>query len=396
MADNNTEIKRVRYFDKQFLRKAEFDTDQSYHIEMNRRHNRKLHTWGVVKSDSPEGDLQVSMDNEKKEFTVGPGMAIDSQGREIVLSTPARSQSFKDYDSNPEINSVDVYISYYEIESDPENQKIYEGGQNTRILETGKIECCQSGQAPVGDRVLLASLKRDENGKEWQVDTSKRKWAGTTLSDNYTVNTLGISGKIQFQPSEEASEKDRSKWPAISNSPDNSKMIFSTSGIERLCIAADGIHVGGTVACRQVMNYSGFTGVLFKNSSDEALEEGDVVVIKGYASCTIDGMAVNVIDVGTTNTTQSSKVCGVVFGTFQNNEKKTVEKGEIGILAVAGVCMCNVEGKVGVGNLLVHGNSKKLAQSNGINGIPGAIIGKSLGKKEDGQITLIPILLCLG
>ena len=75
MAD---EIKRLHYYNQQFLRAPDFTKEQEYHMNMRRRHNSRLHGWGIV-----EG-LQGARKNDH-EVTVAPGMAIDGDGREIVL-----------------------------------------------------------------------------------------------------------------------------------------------------------------------------------------------------------------------------------------------------------------------------------------------------------------------
>ena len=54
MADNQTP-KRPHYFKSQFLVLRDFDDEQTFHMEMLRRHNRGLHGWGVVR-----GGLQVT------------------------------------------------------------------------------------------------------------------------------------------------------------------------------------------------------------------------------------------------------------------------------------------------------------------------------------------------
>ena len=41
-------IKRLRYFNHQFLRVEDFQEEQDYHLRMRRRLNRVLHTWGVA------------------------------------------------------------------------------------------------------------------------------------------------------------------------------------------------------------------------------------------------------------------------------------------------------------------------------------------------------------
>src|SRR5438309_1834447 len=70
-------IKRLNYFNGQFLREEDFTEEQTYHLDMRRRHNLRLHTPGIVFG------LAVTPGTGK--VTVQPGMAIDVQGREIIL-----------------------------------------------------------------------------------------------------------------------------------------------------------------------------------------------------------------------------------------------------------------------------------------------------------------------
>lgn len=72
------EIKRPNYFTGQFLLEGDFKDEQAYHLDMRRRLNRGLHTPGVA-----EG-FELTYVNEV-EIQVSPGIAIDKDGREIVL-----------------------------------------------------------------------------------------------------------------------------------------------------------------------------------------------------------------------------------------------------------------------------------------------------------------------
>lgn len=77
-------IERLRYFDGEFLRGADLQVEQSYHVEMRRRLNLALHLSGVV-----EGlELAAAEGAEKaglKLFSVRSGLAIDVFGRELVV-----------------------------------------------------------------------------------------------------------------------------------------------------------------------------------------------------------------------------------------------------------------------------------------------------------------------
>src|SRR6185436_4337598 len=72
--------KRLRYFDGQFLRDQDFIDEQNYHLDRQQRHNRLLHAPGIVSG------LEVIVKPETGEVTIAPGTALDSAGRQIVLS----------------------------------------------------------------------------------------------------------------------------------------------------------------------------------------------------------------------------------------------------------------------------------------------------------------------
>jgi Chaperone of endosialidase len=76
------EIKRLRYYEKQYLRTQDFQDEQAYHIEMRRRHSIAHHNWGIVTG------LEIQPDPISNLWAVQPGMAVDGYGREIVVFEP--------------------------------------------------------------------------------------------------------------------------------------------------------------------------------------------------------------------------------------------------------------------------------------------------------------------
>ncbi|HEU5409026.1 MAG TPA: hypothetical protein VFU48_14750, partial [Nitrospira sp.] len=74
------DIKRLRFYEKQFLRARDFHDEQAYHIEMRRRHMIAHHSWGIIVG------LEIKQDSNSKVWSVEPGLAIDGFGREIVIS----------------------------------------------------------------------------------------------------------------------------------------------------------------------------------------------------------------------------------------------------------------------------------------------------------------------
>src|SRR3954453_20989176 len=81
----STNIERVRYYDGEYLRSADFTAEQNYHVEMRRRLNRALHLWGIVDglelSETTPAPNMIAV-------SVSEGMAIDGFGRELFLAAP--------------------------------------------------------------------------------------------------------------------------------------------------------------------------------------------------------------------------------------------------------------------------------------------------------------------
>ena len=73
-------IKRLNYFNGQFLKQEEFIDEQAYHRSMRLKHNQRVHTAGIVHG------LKVTPEIER--VTVESGMAIDFEGRELILEEP--------------------------------------------------------------------------------------------------------------------------------------------------------------------------------------------------------------------------------------------------------------------------------------------------------------------
>ncbi|XHX78798.1 MAG: hypothetical protein RBJ76_02375 [Stenomitos frigidus ULC029] len=174
------DIQRLNYFNQQFLIEADFETEQKYHLEMRRRHNRLLHTSG-----SAEG-LEV-VKTEAKKLKVTPGTAIDVKGQELILSddfvidlsTPAST-------STPNA-VVFITIAYGEKESDPQPLAPATPIGNTRVTEKPTIVASTS--TPDSSVVQLAKITLDGSGNvpgnvNDKFDGGVRVAAGSVLADN--------------------------------------------------------------------------------------------------------------------------------------------------------------------------------------------------------------------
>jgi len=178
-------LKRLNYFNHQFLEESDFKAEQAYHIESRRLHNRLLHSWGVA-----EG-FEVRRKGEH-EIVVDPGVAYDREGREIVLQSPAT------YDVIPysEHTVFFVVVSHKEY-SDKADFRSSGGVENfTRITEGTEISFPHE-PALDGSVIPLARVHLHEDSKHiLHVDTEipQRRRAGAQ------ANSVGGWLRLPFKP----------------------------------------------------------------------------------------------------------------------------------------------------------------------------------------------------
>ena len=77
---------RVQFFDGQRLFASDLQDLERFNLEMRQLHNQSLHQPGVASG------YAVSGNKDDRQVTIQPGYAIDSQGREIVLTEPLTLQ----------------------------------------------------------------------------------------------------------------------------------------------------------------------------------------------------------------------------------------------------------------------------------------------------------------
>ena len=142
-------VKRLRYYDQQFLVEADFTDEQKYHLEMRRRATRLLHTFGIA-----EG-LEVQRTGNRQ-VTVKPGVAIDRDGREIVVET----DQVVSLDTPAFLAATTIFltIAYQEAPSDPATATGTPG--NTRITETPLIQAATTAPVTDGTVIRLAEIAK--------------------------------------------------------------------------------------------------------------------------------------------------------------------------------------------------------------------------------------------
>ncbi|NEP94493.1 MAG: tail fiber domain-containing protein [Okeania sp. SIO2G4] len=172
---------------------------------MRLRHNRSLYKWGVV------AGLEVTKDGDKK-VAVSEGMAIDQDGREIIL-LPDSERNTLNLDGLELNTTIEIAIIYHEIKDKP--YRIGDKTKYTRITERPKFiiyrgkkrENCdddhlevRTGSAPTdGNVMLLARVNLDNNGNVSTVEDSRKlaggktKWSdGENNSIYYNDGNVGI------------------------------------------------------------------------------------------------------------------------------------------------------------------------------------------------------------
>lgn len=185
MADD---VKRLNYFDKQFLHEQDFNDEQVYHIRHQRDHARLLHTPGIADGlnipDPPAGATAVTID---------AGVAFDDQGRRIVLA----NNRTLELDGEPADQAIYVTIAYRETQTDPTAETGITG--NTRWTEAPLIETSTTAPGNPNARLVLARIVRTGTTVS-SVDRSERRMAGVkgdVAGDLRVGGNLVVGGTIQ-------------------------------------------------------------------------------------------------------------------------------------------------------------------------------------------------------
>jgi hypothetical protein len=202
-------VKRLNYYDHQFLRVPDFTDEQNYYLSMRRLHNSALHTWGIVQG---LGVVALS-GGTGTAVNVSAGFALDSAGREMVLAA----------DTKLELGGVTagttlyITIAYDEQPSDPPTEG--GGSERTRITEAPKLSFSGTAPADASVTLILARVPRVGNGLG-TVDGTDRKQAGVALGNDITVATLTLKNNTVPQ----------ANWPVLSCSAAN-QASFANSGL---------------------------------------------------------------------------------------------------------------------------------------------------------------------
>jgi len=147
-------VKRLHYYDQQFLVEADFTDEQKYHVDMRRRHTAALHTFGIAQG------LEV-IRSGTRQVTVKAGAAIDRSGRELVLESDTVID-LSNLTTFPGGQPVFVAIAYQETQTDPSTATGAPG--NTRVTETPALQATTAAAPTDGSVVRLARFDKTAAG----------------------------------------------------------------------------------------------------------------------------------------------------------------------------------------------------------------------------------------
>ncbi|NCS29451.1 MAG: hypothetical protein GPJ18_13105 [Microcystis aeruginosa F13-15] len=169
-------IKRLNYFNGQFLRAPDFTEEQTYHLEMRRRHNENLHTWGIADG------LKLQYTIGSSQIEIAEGMAIDSKGREIVLVEKANK------DLSGFVNkTVYVTIAHEYKQVDKTNETGVEGFTRVQEIPTIKISENPPSADQLSVQLILGRVTVNNEGKITATDegegVNRRRAAGVVAGD---------------------------------------------------------------------------------------------------------------------------------------------------------------------------------------------------------------------
>lgn len=170
-----SEVKRLHYYNSQFLVAEDFNDEQLYHNQMRRLHNRSLHTWGVVRG------LEVSGTMGATRVVVAPGIAIDRLGREVVLPAQPDPIGLDRFDTN---SKVYVTIGYADVPVRKNRDEQTTDDYYERVAERPKVGASATAPAADAPEVLLAVLTLDRNKSLAAVDVSARRYAGSRFGSS--------------------------------------------------------------------------------------------------------------------------------------------------------------------------------------------------------------------
>jgi hypothetical protein len=195
------DIKRENYTTGQFLTAADFLRDQTYHLTLRHLHAQNLHTPGIATG------LTVSKVDDTH-IAVSAGMALDPQGRELVLLAPVTL----DLSGLKPAGSYYLMIGYAEV-LDPAD-KVQIGGADAYVATTerpsltfveavvntaGTLQPNGSPLVPAPAGSVLVAMVDMQGGKLADTGTDYCTYSGPALPPSVSIQYLTVGDNLQVK-----------------------------------------------------------------------------------------------------------------------------------------------------------------------------------------------------
>ena len=158
-----SEVKRLNYYNSQFLKENDFNDEQLYHNQMRRFHNRALHTWGIV-----EG-LEVTRVAGASKVTVAPGIAIDRLGQEIVWPAESDAIGLDNFSAGAQVYVTIRYADVFDLADKDTKATQTASEYYTRWTERPDVSASATAPAADAPDVVLAVAEEDDGAAAFGV-----------------------------------------------------------------------------------------------------------------------------------------------------------------------------------------------------------------------------------
>jgi hypothetical protein len=175
------EVKRVNYFNTQFLQEEDFQDEQAYHVRLRRANNLATHGWGIV------AGLEIEPTGSN-EIAVKPGMAIDKFGREIIL---AEDSSAKSYDLSG-FNGGDVVFLTIAYDTATDEKDRNPSGETDKFIRTIERPKLEKRKTPINDGTAIV-LGRVTISAGGIIDAASIDFSSRQIARSQTPPIVGIA-----------------------------------------------------------------------------------------------------------------------------------------------------------------------------------------------------------
>ncbi len=366
---NDSVNKRPRYFDGQYLQDVDFQTEQNYHIDRQRRFARLLTVSGIAEgltceaSVSNGGSAGIELQGTSIEdifFTVRKGTAIDAQGRQIVLLQDRINIQIKQDSSGDKI----LYIKY----SDAPSSEDMQGSNETRVTEEPEIGFVDNIDNDNGTHIPLAKVAIQDR-KFGGLDFKIREYSGISLptpsaspnGDNQTSVTLRSVNNQEYTRLAEL---------AGSLSITGNVGIGSLPGNEQLRVQGDSAFTG-SLSVSQTTTLEGNVGIGGSPGNEQLRVQGNSAITGALAVANTTTLTGNV-GIGGAPGNERLKVHGnsAITGSLSVGNSTTLI-GNVGIGGSSGNEQLRVQGNSAIIGTLSVANTTTLTGNVGVGGAPG-------------------------